>query len=461
MNINQDSTRHLIGLGYRCDVAFQLRMHGAENVAHFFDWLAIPIEGVIKTIEADFDVFYPDHLVLNTKHDSHCVEDKLTGTLFHHQFPLFAGHMQPDFLLHYEPFIKKFQHLAARFRSYMETKPVTLVRRIINQKQAFQLEDVVLKRFPRADVRFLYIVNDGKEFETPHGRACALKHNGKSLGDPAEWVRVLTEERLIGEPYRHGTVEILGAAHDDHNLSTDNRFTEEQLYVAMRANPQNIAFPLELARLYELNNQWRKAEEMALAALARAPQNREAQFQAALAQWQLGTLPVRKVAEIFERLVAGEAPEVRWIREASAACLAAGRPEDALLHANRAVRADPADQRNYLQKVSCLYQERNFPETELALAAAMRLGPIGKIPQHIFARILDWRGEVEEAMQVEQALVKSHPQFFPSLFHLGELAMKRGQSGEAVAYYQAALPIAGNHRAAVEKILNDLGGMAA
>ena len=28
--------RHLISLGYRCDVAFQLRMHSGENVSHFF-----------------------------------------------------------------------------------------------------------------------------------------------------------------------------------------------------------------------------------------------------------------------------------------------------------------------------------------------------------------------------------------------------------------------------------------
>ena len=170
--------RHLIGLGHRCDVAFQLRMHSEENVAHYFDWLATPIDGVIKIIEADFDVFHPDHLDLETDHNPHCVEDKITGTMFHHQFPLYAGHMQPDFLLYYDIFHRKFQHLANRFRTYMATKPVTLVRQHITGQEALQLEKAVAKCFPNADVQFLYVVRTGEEFTTPRGHARLLKGDG-------------------------------------------------------------------------------------------------------------------------------------------------------------------------------------------------------------------------------------------------------------------------------------------
>jgi FkbH-like protein len=453
--------RHLIGLGFRCDVAFQLRMHGSENVAHFFDWLATPIDGVIQIIKADFDVFYPDHLVLNTNHSPHCVEDRMTGTLFHHQFPLYAGHMQADYLLFYEPFINKFQHLADRFRLYMETKPVTLVRQDITREQALQLEEAVLERFPNADVRFFYAVDKAQEFETPYGKARALRNDGTSLGDPAEWARVLSEEGLIDEPYRHGTAQILGAAHDDYNLSTDNRFSEEQLLNAIKANPQSAFFPLELSRLYELKGMWRKSEEMAVETLARAPHNLDALFQATLAQWKLNEIPVVEAAQIFERLAAHEKPQVRWMREAAASCLAAARTEDALRYANKAVCADPADQRNYLQKVLCLYRQHNLVATELALAAAMRLGPVGHTHLHIHAKILDWRGDADTATQVERGIVKSNPNFFPSMFHLAELSRKAGRVSEALEYYQAALLIAGVHRDTVEKKIAELSAMNA
>ncbi len=443
--------RHLIGLGFRCDVAFQLRMHGSENVAHFFDWLATPQDGLIKIIKSDFDVFYPDHLDLKTDHIPHCVVDKVTGTVFHHQFPLYAGHVQPDFLLYYDVFIQKFRYLAARFRDYMQTRPVTLVRQGINREQALLLEEAVLERFPQADVQFLYIVNDGAEFQTPYGRARLLKSDGSSLGIPEEWARVLGEEGLIDLPYRHATVEILGAAHDDHNLSTDNRFSEEQLLIAMQTNVESSFFPLELARLYEIQNKWQKSEDSALIALARKPGDAMALFQVTLAQWRLNKIPANEAAKIFQKVLGRTKPPTSWMRTVSAAMLAADNAEEALRYANMAVCADPTDQRNYLQKASCLYHKYNLPDTELALAAAMRLGPLGTIYRHMFANILDWRGDSTAAEQVELEIVQNDPKFFPSLFHLSALLMKDNRYTEALNYCYDALPVSGLHRAAVEK----------
>ena len=90
--------RKLISLGQNSDVAFQLRMHGEENVPHFFDWLSTPIDGVIRIIEEDFDVFYPDHLVLDTSSSPHHVVDRVTNAKFFHQFPLHNGECFAKFL---------------------------------------------------------------------------------------------------------------------------------------------------------------------------------------------------------------------------------------------------------------------------------------------------------------------------------------------------------------------------
>jgi tetratricopeptide (TPR) repeat protein len=448
--------RHLIGLGFRCDVAFQLRMHGSENVAHFFDWLAAPVEGVVKIIEADFDVFHPDHLVLMTDHSPHFVADKLTGVSFYHQFPLFAGHVQPDFLLFYDSFIKKFQHLANRFRTYLRSKPVALVRQGITHEQALRLEEVVLARFPDADVRFLYVVNNGEEFQTANGHARLLKHDGSSLGDPVAWAAMLAEEGLIGEPYRHGTVAILGAAHDDYNQSTDNRFSEEQLEAAIAANPQNPVFPLELSRWYMARGKLKQAEEMAVAALARNPNNPEAIYQATLTQWKTGRFTSEMAAEAFCGVMEIAKPMPSWLRETSDALLDAGRTENALAYANKAVAADPLDQRNYLQKARCLYYKKDFVLGELAITAAMKLGHVSDVYHHIHAKFLDGLGRVEEAVDAERRALEVDGDSYQSWFSLACLLASLGRDRDAFEAFQAALPRAGVYIGVVEARIQEL-----
>ncbi|MDD2704108.1 MAG: DUF1796 family putative cysteine peptidase [Acidocella sp.] len=453
--------RHLIGLGFRCDVAFQLRMHAEENVAHFFDWLATPVEGVIKIIDADFDVFHPDHLVLNTRHKPNCVEDLMTGVKFHHQFPLFNGHMQPDFLLYYETFIKKFRYLAERFRLYIETKPVTLVRQGITREQALRLEEVVLRRFPQADVKFLYVVDSGEEFTTPLGHARLLKNDHSSLGDPAEWARVLGEEGLIGVPYRHGTVEILGAAHDDHNLSTDNRFTDKQLLAAIAANPQSVTLPLELANWYALRGQLAQAEEWAVSALARAPSNPAALFQATSAQWRLGRISVNEAAETLCTLANTPKALPSWLVEAATVLHKAGQTEKALAYVNQAIMRSPLDQRGYLQKAMILNSKRDIKPLGLALESAMRLGNVSPMYQHIYATVLEHRGEFEAAAEMEQKSVQRDGRFFPSRFTLAGLLMRLGRYEEALEQCEAAEPVAGASRQAVERRMAEIKAMLA
>lgn len=442
--------RHLISLGCRCDVAFQLRMHGSENVAHFFDWLATPAEGVIKIIEADFDVFHPDHLIHNTKHKPHCVEDALTGVLFHHQFPMFAGNVPPDFLLFYQPFISKFQHLANRFREYLRSRPVTLVRQDITEEQALRLEQVISSRFPDADLRFLYVLNSGTVFQTPRGHARLLKNDWSSLGDPAEWSSMMLAEGLTESPYRHATEEILGAAHDDHNLLPDNRFREAQLLAAIEVNPRSPAFALELSRWYTANGMPGKAEEMAVGALARDRNNVEAQFLATLTQWRNGRIDAQTAAEVFRAVADTPKPRAFWLRETANAIQNCTQHEEALIYATRAISIDPLDRFNYLQKASILLEMNRLSSALLAMEAAVRLGAVGHVQQHRHALILQGLGRLQEALDVEQSIVTEVPGFFPARFKTGELLVSLERTQEGLEAYRAALPLAGAHAATVE-----------
>ena len=262
--------RHLISLGFRCDVAFQLRMHSGDNTAHFFDWLALPARGVIDIIKRDFDVFAPEDLVYAAYPAPGRVDDRRTGTRFHHQFPFQGQRVDPDFMRGYDPFIAKFRHLAQRFRDYVGSRPVTLVRRDITAREAVELETAVFERFPGADVRFLYLVTGGALFETKHGHARLLAGE-RSVGDPLASAQLLREEGLIDQPFRLSTLDIYGARHEGFNLSIDNRLTVHELEAARRGNPDNPGFAYELARLHRGEGRPRLALELIAAARAADP----------------------------------------------------------------------------------------------------------------------------------------------------------------------------------------------
>ncbi len=449
--------RHLISLGYRCDVAFQLRMHGKENISHFFDWLSTPLDGVIKIIEADFNVFHPDDLVLATDEKPHYVKDQVTGVHFYHQFPLYAGHVQPDFLLHYDAFIKKFRYLAERFRQYASSKPVTLVRQGAGMTAAAvePLETAVLRLFPGADIRFLYLLKNGEAFQTPHGRALPMKPTSGSLGDPAAWAALLLNEKLTRSTYRHATVQILGSAHDDHNLAAQNRFREPQLQEAIAANRKSPHFRLELATSYLLKGQFDKAEQLALEALKLAPKMPEAIFLATHAQKQGRKIDAKAAAEVFVRLADGEAPEGMWVLEAAAALLEAGEPDAALRYINKALAMLPLNHRAYFIKAKCLMAQRRFPAAERAIDRAMGVGWFPAVYLHFKARILMPMGRLEEAIQAEQRAIEMGSKFL-SLFNLAQLLLRTGRREEALAAYQTALPFAGTETARVRAQIDTL-----
>ena len=440
--------RHLISLGWRCDTAFQLRMHGQENVAHFFDWLDTPLEGLLHILENDFDVFHPEGLVLLTSHTPHCVRDLPTGVLFHHQFPHYRGNVQPDFLLHHQVFIQKFRYLAARFRSYLSERPVTLVRQNISQQEALRLEDVVIKQFPKADVKFLYLNAAGDTFQTPLGRSHLLVPQG-SLGTPSEWIRVLQLEGLIDAPYRHATAEILGAAQDDHNLSTDNRFSELQIREAIATNQEKIDFRLELSRWYALRNQWANAEEEALLALIRAPQNKAVQFAAIQAQWRCGHLPADEAAERIMVVLDSPNPPLEWLTTATSILLTAKQPQEALHQIRRALELSPSTQNLYFQQADCLFHLGRYEALILSIEAARRLGDVPAKYEHILSNAYEAQDRLQEALQSSNRAVGLQLAF-NYLYSQAGIFLKLEQYDAALEACEKAKPLAGAFIQALE-----------
>lgn len=237
--------RRLISLGAACDVGFQLRMHGPENVAHFFDWLSISAEGVVKIIEKDFDVFHPDDLTLIERNPRY-VQCIRTGAKFHHQFPHTSNGVIRDYLVFYRDFIGKFEHLAARFRDYAANKPVTFVRRNITKDVAERLEDVTSALFPGGDLRFFYMTD--RPFETRLGRAVVAPPRAGGLGNMRDWAELLLKEGLISQPYNAPTEKIITIG-GDFGLASSH--TLDDVETASNHRPDDAAFLAELARAQE------------------------------------------------------------------------------------------------------------------------------------------------------------------------------------------------------------------
>jgi tetratricopeptide (TPR) repeat protein len=446
--------RHVISLGRNCDVAFQLRMHGVENIPHFFDWLGTPAAALTKIFDADFDVFHTDDLTLMTDHPSHYVMDRATGVVFFHQFPFVDGHTTRDFRLFYAHFIKSFKFQARRFKEYVKTLPVTLVRRDIAHAEAIALEESFFRRFPEADARFLYLVHDNDEFHTDHGHARHLPRTRASLGDPTVWVKLLIEEGLIGKPYGHATAEILGASHDDHNLSPENRFSEQELISAIEGNPEHFMFPLELATYYRKRNQFDAAEAAALRALGLSPDSPEVMFELIQIRWKSHKISASEASDALIKLT--KKSQLGGLLHAAAACLLeADRLKEATEYSAKALSQNPLDHNAYYTRAMSLYRNKNVTAAERAISAAISLNTKSPLYFHMQARFLDELGNFEAAVASERKALEVGGGF-QSLVHVGQLMKKLGRHQDALDIWRQALPMTTEHKATVQGWIDSL-----
>lgn len=441
--------RSLISLGWRCDTAFELRMHGAENVAHFFDWLVTPVEGLLRILENDFDVFHPEDLVLCKEHPHPSyVKDLPTGVIFYHQFPIYLSDMQPDFLLHYPVFIKKFRYLAERFRTYMKERPVTLVRQNISEAEAHKLEEIIARLYPQADVRFLYLNQNGDVFETPLGKSYILQQEG-SLGIPSEWVKVLEAESLIDEPYRHSTLDIFGSLHHDYNLDTDHRFTDEQLREAIQFNPKKIEFKLELARWYAIRGMWEKAENEALLAVIADQDSVEAKCAAIQAQFRCGRIDARQAADDLSLIIEKVRSQEEWLYELASYCLEAGEADQALVHIRKALEIAPTKWNSYLLLADVLWRQCRFKELQRPLELYQKVTPLPASYEHFLAHACEANGSLEAALAAEDRCL-AHGLRYDALYLKSGILLKLGRYEEALEVCELAKPLSGDYAKSLE-----------
>ena len=441
--------RHLISLGSRCDVAFQLRMHSGENVAHFFDWLVVPPESLPKIFNRKFDVFAPEHLERGAGAGTNPeITDVITGVSFFHQFPLYAGKFLPEFLIDYPSFIAKFRHLAKRFEYYARSHPVTFVRRTVSPQEAEQIENAFFELFPGADAQFLYINNHEKHFVSKHGHSRYLPNTRDTMGDPVAWSRMLLDEGLVKTPYRLSTLDILGPGHDIHNMSVNNRFSIDQLQAAISANPKKADYHYELARNYRGSGRL-EAEAAIDMAISLNPDNKLFQLERVLVLKMLGKLQGPAYLTALSSCSTPEDESGASLLLADA-CLDARQFEEAIPHFDTYLRSQPTDAIVLHRKAIALRNCKRGDQAERAINLSIALMPNRAKAHLLKSLILSTAGRRDEAVASARDAVKldAGPDF---KYHLAFMLEKMGSNDEAVSIYQS-LSDQHAHTAAIDRI---------
>jgi tetratricopeptide (TPR) repeat protein len=115
-----------------------------------------------------------------------------------------------------------------------------------------------------------------------------------------------------------------------------------------------------------------------------------------------------------------------------------GRLEDALRHYRAAIEFDPGSAEAHTVCGLMLLLLDRTDEAEEPLRRAMALDPTRAECRLNFARWLVQRGELEQAAQLVEAVVREQPSLWWARDRLGDIEVRRGRFGEAAAHFAEA-----------------------
>lgn len=182
------ASAEIISLGYACEAKYQISRHlyfrqhpdGAEEdfrrmlmgrdhgqrafERHVFDWQITPFEAVIRYLESDFKgVFERADFAVNGSGE---VEHWRLKTRHPHDFLPMDGVLDARAIdLQYEAARSKFEHLAAKFRTLLQSEAPQLFvfKQIRIYDDAVRLLELLGGDRPGRDVKLLFVDYDGQD----------------------------------------------------------------------------------------------------------------------------------------------------------------------------------------------------------------------------------------------------------------------------------------------------------
>ncbi|WP_419728536.1 DUF1796 family putative cysteine peptidase [Lichenicola sp.] len=188
-----------VSLGGDCQPAAQIRKRRPSSVAHFFDWIGIPIRQTIELIRNDFEGFF-DRENLHP----HYAGDGFYG-IVEMRYRADVQHGVPSFDIATTEAIRELFVMRARWLREMleeDNDPVYFIRswtvRDGPENEADAIELFELLRSKRRDIRLLYLHNDpGREDRISGGYRSAYLRQASSpyvwSGDDRAWLSLLED----------------------------------------------------------------------------------------------------------------------------------------------------------------------------------------------------------------------------------------------------------------------------
>lgn len=233
--INEDPV--VISLGYRCQVALQLRIHNLRKEAFPFDWMITPFESLYRLLENDFEDFLqPEKLIFRKRflyQDDwgefkgsypHIWESKY-NLLLRHDFDLLD-----NFIEQYSVVASKYERRIIRFYNTLNSgKHVYFFRRVITKNQAQVLRDLLVKKFPTLSftlVAISYYPEAKQDWTIPNVKNfyVPIPSPYNRSGSNAAWGKVFKQLGLVEEPVHisnqqwHGIIDELQTLFAQRNL---------------------------------------------------------------------------------------------------------------------------------------------------------------------------------------------------------------------------------------------------
>lgn len=202
-----------ISLGTVCPIAYVLRDLKIRTVAYPFDWLAVPFDGLYKTLNEDFEHFFlKENLIITSTSELDGIMDLYTGITFFHDFPtkahgileedsLESGKIVDNFLDYYDDARKKYNRRITRFQAALNSsQKVILIRYLSTKEEAILLRNLIQLKYPSLNFT-LVIINDEKGDNSLWDELNIQRYfiplqniwNSKSL----EWLYVLNDLNLL------------------------------------------------------------------------------------------------------------------------------------------------------------------------------------------------------------------------------------------------------------------------
>lgn len=186
-----------VSVGGDCQTAAQIRKRRPASVAHFFDWIGIPIRQTIELISNDFAGFF----------DRENLHPHYAGNGFYGivemRYRADVQHGVPSFDIEITEMIRLMFSLRARWLREMleeDERPVYFIRcwtvRDGAENEADAIELFELLRSKRRDIRLLYLHNDASREERIDGgyRSAFMRQASNPYiwsGDDKAWRSVL------------------------------------------------------------------------------------------------------------------------------------------------------------------------------------------------------------------------------------------------------------------------------